>query len=73
MPSSIKVSLFSKGNAAQRLPAGFVRHLLALFLPYFTKILVNTPSIHSIFTPPDEEISGTSDAQSLCGIAYAVF
>ena len=39
----------SKGNTAQRASGDFVRHLLANFPSYFTKMLVNTSSIHSAF------------------------
>ena len=38
-----------KGNTAQRTSGDFARHLLANFPSYFTKILVNTASIHSAF------------------------
>ena len=38
-----------KGNTAQRASGDFVRHLLANFPSYFTKMLVNTSSIHSAF------------------------
>ncbi len=38
-----------KGNAAQRASSDFARHLLANFPSYFTKMLVNTSSIHSTF------------------------
>ncbi|MFQ9435896.1 MAG: sugar transferase [Ruminococcus callidus] len=39
----------SKGNTAQRASGDFARHLLANFPSYFTKMLVNTSSIHSAF------------------------
>ena len=39
----------SKGSTAQSPPDGFVRHLRANFPSYFTKMLVNTSSIHSAF------------------------
>ncbi|RGM80275.1 hypothetical protein DXB92_06985 [Ruminococcus sp. OM06-36AC] len=38
-----------KGNATQRASGDFARHLLANFPSYFTKMLVNTSSIHSAF------------------------
>ena len=37
------------GNTAQRASGDFARHLLANFSSYFTKMLVNTSSIHSTF------------------------
>ncbi|WP_370769651.1 hypothetical protein [Ruminococcus callidus] len=37
------------GNTAQRASGDFARHLLANFPSYFTKMLVNTSSIHSAF------------------------
>ena len=37
------------GNTAQRASGDFARHLLANFPSYFTKMLVNTASIHSAF------------------------
>ena len=39
----------TKGNTAQRASGDFARHLLANFPSYFTKMLVNTSSIHSAF------------------------
>jgi len=39
----------STGNTAQRASGDFARHLLANFPSYFTKMLVNTSSIHSAF------------------------
>ena len=39
----------AKGNTAQRASGDFARHLLANFPSYFTKMLVNTSSIHSAF------------------------
>ncbi|ERJ97170.1 hypothetical protein RUMCAL_00443 [Ruminococcus callidus ATCC 27760] len=39
----------SYGNTAQRASGDFARHLLANFPSYFTKMLVNTSSIHSAF------------------------
>ena len=38
-----------KANTAQRASGDFARHLLANFPSYFTKMLVNTSSIHSAF------------------------
>ena len=38
-----------EGNTAQRASGDFARHLLANFPSYFTKMLVNTSSIHSAF------------------------
>ena len=40
---------YTKGNTAQRASGDFARHLLANFSSYFTKMLVNTSSIHSAF------------------------
>ncbi|MEI3024337.1 hypothetical protein [Ruminococcus callidus] len=40
---------FTQGNTAQRASGDFARHLLANFPSYFTKMLVNTSSIHSAF------------------------
>ena len=41
--------VLSLGNTAQRASGDFARHLLANFPSYFTKMLVNTSSIHSAF------------------------
>ena len=41
--------LLPEGNTAQRASGDFARHLLANFPSYFTKMLVNTSSIHSAF------------------------
>ena len=38
-----------RGDTAQRASGDFARHLLANFPSYFTKMLVNTSSIHSAF------------------------
>jgi len=45
------LSVFSgiSGNTAQKASGDFARHLLANFPSYFTKMLVNTSSIHSAF------------------------
>ena len=40
---------YNEGNTAQRASDDFARHLLANFPSYFTKMLVNTSSIHSAF------------------------
>ena len=40
---------YTLGNTAQRASGDFARHLLANFQSYFTKMLVNTSSIHSAF------------------------
>ena len=62
--------LYNKGNTAQRASGDFARHLLANFPSYFTKMLVNTSSIHSVFfVSSDEKFDDASVAQSLCGIA----
>ncbi|MFQ9857080.1 MAG: hypothetical protein ACLRYD_11060 [Ruminococcus callidus] len=58
-----------EGNTAQRASGDFARHLLANFPSYFTKMLVNTSSIHSAFVSSDEKFDDASVAQSLCGIA----
>ena len=43
------IVVYDKGNTAQRASGDFARHLLANFSSYFTKMLVNTSSIHSAF------------------------
>ena len=43
------VFVFIYGNTAQRAPDSFARHMLASFPSYFTKMLVNTQSIHCAF------------------------
>jgi len=60
------------GNTAQRASGDFARHLRANFPSYFTKMLVNTSSIHSLFVSSDEKFDDASVAQSLCGIAFII-
>jgi len=43
------VVCYTIGNTTQRASGDFARHLLANFPSYFTKMLVNTSSIHSAF------------------------
>ena len=45
----IALLLMILGNTAQRASGDFARRLLANFPSYFTKMLVNTASIHSAF------------------------
>ena len=46
---TVQKDFLTEGNIAQRASGDFARHLLANFPSYFTKMLVNTSSIHSAF------------------------